>query len=914
MARRSPAREMTLSTAVGTALMAAVPVLAQPVQTRTLEPVEITGSAIRRIAGEAALPVLTLRREDIERSGATSAADLIQQLPAMQRFTNEGASVGGGGNGFSGASIHNLGETRTLVLLNGRRLAAFAGQTLTGELVGIDLNTIPLAAIERVEVLTDGASSIYGADAIGGVVNFVTRRNAQAGDITAGVSVPADGAREKRVSITKGFGSLDADGFNLTLTANLDKRSKLRAVDRDFARTGMIDFELDGRDVLFFTGSPRSAPGNVTHDAGTPNDPSDDFLVSPYLLANGTCPPKTRQLEQTCYYDFVQDVEIFPERERAGFMAQLDFKLAPDHTLFAEVLAARTTDTNRLAPQGGELSIGPDSPFWSTVLSVNPAASDASVVPYRASDVGQRVSHDQTDVRHFVVGVEGSLGAWTYNTALVHSVNKQATSLRGGWVRQNAFIDALDSGLVNPFLLPGNQSPAGQQALDDSQILGFFEGGESTLDTLTLRGSRELMQLPGGPLAMAAGVSYMSERFRKKASDLAQGMGDTRFGDAAAVVPYDADRHATGIFAELVMPATRALEFTTSARHDRYSDFGSATTAKLSARYQPTNALLFRGSLGSGFKAPSVPQVNAVEQEYGSTGAPYTCTAALQQVAAELGAVCPTGNVQYDVRAAGNPDLKPERSRQWTLGFRAEPTPWLSFGADLWEVRLKNAIGQVDETTVFGDPLAWRSQFTTFTDPVTGEVLLAFLADNKNLGRNIQRGIDFDVRTRANTPIGRLSTHLGLSYWLKDEYQLQPGGPMLSSLGKYGPNGFVTFRWQGRFVSTLERGAFAHTLAINFQSGYKDQSYAAEDFMIFDPDTFEPFAYDGKVKAHTTVDWQTAWRMNDSFNLRAGILNVFDTDPPRSLKTTGGGLIIGYDDRYFDPRGRTFYASVSYAF
>jgi iron complex outermembrane receptor protein len=913
MARRSRAREGILFASVTSMLVAAgSPAGAQP--TRELERVEITGSAIRRIAGEAALPVLTLRREDIERSGATSTADLIQQLPSMQRFTNEGASVGGGGNGFSGASIHNLGETRTLVLLNGRRLAPFAGQTLTGELVGIDLNTIPLAAIERIEVLSDGASSIYGADAIGGVVNFVTRRNAQAGDITVGASAPADGAREKRVSFTKGFGSVDADGFNLTLTANLDKRSRLRARDRDFARTGMIDFELDGRDVMFFTGSPRAAPGNVTHDAGTPDDPSDDFLVNPYLLENGECPPKHRQLDQTCYYDFMQDTEILPERERAGFMAQFDLRLAPEHTLYAELLAARTTDTNRLAPQGGELAIGPDSPFWSTVLSVNPAATDASIVPYRAADVGQRVSRDRTDVRHFVLGVEGSVGPWTYDSALVHSVNKQATSLRGGWVRQNAFIAALESGLVNPFVLPGNQSPAGQQALDDAQILGFFEGGESTLDSVTLRGSREVAALPGGPLAMAAGVSYMRERFRKKASDLAQGIGDTRFGDAAAVVPYDADRHATALFAEVVAPVSRAVELTTSARHDRYSDFGSATTAKLSARYQPTATLLLRGSVGSGFKAPSVPQVNAVEQEYGSTGAPYTCTPALQQVAAELGAVCPAGNVQYDVRAAGNPDLKPERSRQWSLGFRVEPTPWLSFGADLWEVRLKNSIGQVDETTVFGDPLAWRSQFTTFTDPVTGEVRLAFLADNRNLGRNIQRGIDFDVRTRNSTPIGRLSTHLGVSYWLKDRYQLQPGGPMLSSLGRYGPNGAVTFRWQGRFLATLERGAVAHTLGVNFQSGYRDQRYAAEDFVVFDPQTFEPFGYEGRVKAQATVDWQTAWTMTQSFKLRAGILNVFDAEPRRSLKTTGGGLIIGYDDRYFDPRGRTLYASLSYVF
>jgi iron complex outermembrane receptor protein len=167
---------------------------------------------------------------------------------------------------------------------------------------------------------------------------------------------------------------------------------------------------------------------------------------------------------------------------------------------------------------------------------------------------------------------------------------------------------------------------------------------------------------------------------------------------------------------------------------------------------------------------------------------------------------------------------------------------------------------------------------------------------------------------RVMTPAGRWSTHLALSYWLKDRYQLQPGGPMLSSLGRYGPNGFVTFRWKGRLASTLEHGAFAHTLGVNFQSGYRDQQYSADDFMIFDPVTFESFAYDGRVGSHATFDWQTAWTVNETLRLRAGILNAFDREPPRSLKTSGGGLIIGYDDRYFDPRGRTLYASLSLAF
>ena len=216
-------------------LGAGLPVGAAQAQAQELERVEITGSALPRLAAEGSLPVQVIRRDAIDRSGATSVVDLIQRLPSMQNFRNEAESVGGGASGFSGASIHNLGESRTLVLLNGRRLASFGGQTLTGAMAGVDLNIIPLASVERVEILSDGASAIYGADAVAGVINVITRRNSTEGDISVGLSSPRGGAKEKRVSFSKGFGRLESDGFNLTLGATLEKRSALAATKRSFA-------------------------------------------------------------------------------------------------------------------------------------------------------------------------------------------------------------------------------------------------------------------------------------------------------------------------------------------------------------------------------------------------------------------------------------------------------------------------------------------------------------------------------------------------------------------------------------------------------------------------------------------------------------------------------------------------------
>ena len=394
--------------------------------------VEITGSAIRRIQVEGALPVITISREQIERSGATSAADLLQALPSMQGFTNEGAAVGGGGNGFSGASLHNLGETRTLVLLNGRRLATFAGQFITGGLAGIDLNAIPISSIERVEVLADGASALYGADAIGGVVNFITKKNSQGININAGGTWPKGGARETRVAGSFGFGNLDSDGFNLMLGANAEKRTALRSVDRSFASTGVIPLELNGRQVTFFNGSPRGIPANIQHDAGTPGNASDDYLVSPFFAVNNRCPPQHVPLQEgpggtACYYDFVQQLEIFPERERKALLAQAQVRLGSAHTLFVELLGSDTQNTNRIAPPPGEVLIGPTSPFWSFVLQGNPGQTLATTVPYRVADVGKRTSTDRTEAQHAVIGAEGLLAGWDYNGSLTHSINKQTT-------------------------------------------------------------------------------------------------------------------------------------------------------------------------------------------------------------------------------------------------------------------------------------------------------------------------------------------------------------------------------------------------------------------------------------------------------------------------------------------------------
>ena len=902
------------------------PVLGQP---QSLDRVEITGSSIRRIDAESALPVQVIKRETIERSGYTSTADLVKNLPAVMGSTVESGAVGTESFGFAGVSIHNLGENRTLVLLNGRRLAPFGGQTLTGASNAIDLNSIPISAIERIEVLTDGASALYGSDAIAGVVNFITRRGATDGVGTAGISYPRGGARETNISVSKGYGDLEADGYNVMLSASSDRRTQLASSERKFARSGQIFFKEGGQRYRFQASSILSIPANVFD--------FDFNAINPYLQANGTCPPQHFVSGTACSYDYSSDVEIYPDRERQSLVASFDRTLAGNARLFGDVVYSRSRSRATVSYNPSLLTISPESPYFDQAVAAGgynntePADGDLGVLAgYRFADLGRRATDDRAEAFHAVLGVSGTLAGWDYNVAYTHSESVVRGSLDNGYGYSSRVIGALNS-VVNPFALPGQQSAAAQQAIADAKYTGYWNGGRSAIDGLEARGSTELVMLPGGAMQFGGGVSAFHEKHSTRPSALAQGLnGEVRFGDDAAEVPSSGSRNVLGAFAELVAPVAKGLELTASVRHDHYSDFGNTTNGKLSGRWQPVPGLLIRGSVGMGYKAPSILQVKAARQKYGLSGGALDCGRAdvngvtLNDIAASLGSdVNCIDGVQADVIAQGNNDLKPERSTQASLGFRLEPTPALSFGADFWTVGVKDAIGQLNENAIFTDYTLYRDSFTSAVSAATGINQLALFAPNLNQGKSYTSGIDFDVVGRANLGAGvGLTSQLTATYMLRDQYQLQEGGGYASSLGQLGENGSVTFRWQARWVNSFVVGATTHTLAFNYKSGYRDQDFAATglvDVNVVNPDGSIGDFVDSlkrRVADHLTVDWQTHWRVSSQLHLNFGVINLLDNDPPLSM-TVGGfnqGFQVGYDDRYYDPRGRTLYANLSYRF
>lgn len=861
-----------------------------------LERVEITGSSIKRIEAEEALPVLVLTREDIDATGATSVVELMQRLPLVQRSTNEALSVGSGGSGFAGVSLHGLGETRTLVLLNGRRIASFGGQALTGRQAGVNLQTLPLAAVERVEILADGASAIYGADAIGGVVNFILKRNFSSGEVIVGGASPtAGGGSEWGLSVAKGWGDLDKDGYNLMIAASQDQRKPIAASQRSFARSTIIDFGHNGTPYRFSSRSSTAAiPANIIL-GGVP--------TNPYLAVNGVCPPGHIRVGPMCNYDYLQQFEIQPEVERRSLMASFSKRIGTDQRFFVDLIAADASTITRVAPTAGLIVIPTTSPFYGVPASLG-ATTDVPAV-WRVGDLGSRVTDDRSKAHHLVAGFDGFLAGWDYTASYTRSVSTYSSYLKDGWATTSGINAALNSGLVNPFIEQGLQTPAGLQALRAARALGYYDGGRSTLDFAEVRGSRTLFNLPHGPLLLGAGISFQNEQYQTNPSGLAQGIGDTRYGDSAALVPYSASRHSWAGFVELVAPITDTFELTGALRHDVYSDFGDTTNYKLGARWQPARSLLLRASVGSGFRAPTVPQIAAGRQENGLTQGMYACPFAPGDLPA--GVVCPAGTSQYNVFAEGNPNLRPETSRHYSVGVRWEPLPIMTLGMDFWSVKLDDTIGQVNEATIFGDPQTFRSAFTTFVHPVTGLVTLAMNQGNVNLGRSDNKGIDFDATLRWRAASGTFTSQLLATYMIRRSYQRLPGGPYFSDVGVYNDGG-VTFRWQGRVANTFAHGDWTHVLMLNFKSGYSE-TQAVTNLVTSAAETITR-----DVAPYFTWDWQTRFKLSRSLDLSVGILNLTDRAPPLSLKAAAGGQQVGYDDRYADARGRTLYGNLKLRF
>ncbi len=915
--------------------------------------VEITGSSIRRIEAEGALPVTVISRDAIDKSGALSATELIQALPAMTggNFQQSSSSVNGNGNGTTTAAIHALDQKYTLVLLNGRRVAPFGGFGAAGADGSVNLASLPLDAIERVEVLTDGASALYGSDAIAGVVNFITKKDVNDASVFFNGSYPQkSGGSKWSAGISKGFGDLEADGYNVLLSYSHDVQNVLMASQRDISkRGGLITFTLDGQPVIFDQTSSNSLPGSVYLDSGA--------SFSPYFDLNGNCGtnPAVFASGAKCRTNYAATVQDIPSFVRNSAFLSGRLLLNTDTTLFAEALYSKFEMTAAFAPPAQPMGLGtndlPGRPLdilWNKYvapyLTANGDTSTGGQMRYRAFEAGGRTDVWETVAQHYVLGIEGVAGGWDYSSSLTLSSNQDQDRLAGGYLDFNKFVSLIASGDYDPLV------PISGQNLDAALLNGTFLRTRVSQNVLSAHASKEMFSLPGGSSTLGLGFDVARQRLKQETSDLAQfgngtpnqaGATNYAVGGFYGYVPMEASRQNYGLFAELLMPVAPKTEVTASVRFDHYDrvrnetpftqvanslqplppeDEGntfSRATYKLSFRAQPIESLLVRGSLGTGFKAPSVNQIAAPLAFSTNTSGSYVCPFPATPTCVANG----TGPQQWDLISAGNPasgsaGLKAESSRQWTLGGRWEPATAVSVGLDYWSVKLRDQIlNGMPEGYAFSNASSLASLFVApYQDPA-GFPTVALIQKPFNAGKASYQGIDWEINFRTTTSFGKFTADLGGTHMLKADYEL-PGGTQ-TDLGRFGGDNNVVFRDIVRLALGLQHGDFTHTLIVNYKSGYDDQAFTADSGNVLQllPDGSEGdgVAYAGHVASYKTADWQTRWQYNPNLRFTFGITNIFNAEPPVSLKLVGGNQ-LGYDGRYADPTGRAFAAGASYRF
>jgi iron complex outermembrane recepter protein len=686
----------------GSLLLQAVPAVAQQTQR-----IEITGSAIKRIDAETSVPVTVLKVEDLRAQGVTSIEQIMSSLSAVQMTQGSSQQVGAGTGGASFADLRGLGANKTLVLLNGRRVA---NNAIDGS--AVDLNMIPFAALERVEVLRDGASSLYGTDAIGGVINFITRNDYRGGAITLGADKPKGaGGKSSNANIGFGYGDLSTQGFNIFGFLDLNKQDPIGGLERPFnaRQPGGL--------------SPTPFPANYYQNGDVTANPAAPDCTSPAFLTpsgDGT----------SCFIKTASFVDYTAKSERKSALVRGTVRLGDVHNLSAEWFTTQNDSITRIAPVPyGVLYMNPRRPDGSLnpyfpgntassikpAFTINPAYTQANMSPrtgvtlqpgfiivkWRALDGGQRTGVAENKQSRFLLAMDGVVAGWDYQAGLSVNENKIADNVTGysNGVKIN---QGVANGVINPF---GPQDAAGSAFIADALLGGNLQNHKGKVTTADFRTSRELGDWAGA--GRSAGVAVGGEVRKEDFVSAANPPVAALLVSSTGVDPdsrSEGKRTVTAVYSELNVPLLKSLDLTAAIRFDKYSDFGNSTNPKVSLRYKPLDALLFRASYSTGFRAPSLYELNAVPS-YTNTGTvsdPVNCPDGKKAIPGKSTAL--NCNVQFQRLTGGNISLEPEKSKSMNLGIVFEPVAGITVGVDVWAIKVKGSIAALSETTCWATP------------------------------------------------------------------------------------------------------------------------------------------------------------------------------------------------------------------
>ncbi|WP_341501241.1 TonB-dependent receptor [Gallaecimonas sp. GXIMD4217] len=835
-----------------------------------VERIEVTGSHIRRADLEGPSPVLYIDAKDIEKSGARDVAELLHKLPVngSGSFTPQGNDSDSTSNGAAAISLRGLGADSTLVLLNGRRVAvnAFAQGINTSF---VDINTIPVAAIERIDVLKDGASAIYGSDAIAGVVNIILKKDFDGMEVNAMVGDTTDGGgAEQNASMLWGHGDGQA---HTTIILDYFKRDGAFYRDRDYTQSAN-QTARGGPDFRSSSGNPGSyIPATIGAD-GSILPKSDDFDWTP----DPNCPAGSSH-PNFCLFDYAPFMSLNPSTERAGLMLMHEREISDEIIGFLEAnIQHNKSDVfGAPSPSFGEFYMLADNPLFTSGEATNPFPGEDITMRRRTTEAGPRHKKVEADNQRLVLGLDGAMKSIDWKLSYTYSRSRNHEFGLGGFVQSSRLQDAINAGDFNP--LARTQDAA---VIDDISV-NTTRSGKSVTEAVNGQISGYTFELPGGDTQYALGFEYRDEKIEDNPDELF--LRGEVFGTEATAAKGDRDQYS--IFGELAMPVTEQLDVQLALRYEHYSDFGSDTNPKVAFSYRPMDNMMLRGSWGTAFRAPSLVQLGL-----GPTQESPLLIDSLRCPQTGLAEDCDP--MERTVILAGNPDLEPEESDSFNVGMVWEPMDDLEVVIDYWNYDQDNLI---DSDTQFRlnqfNAGASLDGFDVVREPasagVPGRIFQIFDRYN-NLGGQETDGIDLDLKYNLASGLGDWVFAYRLT-WVNDFTEIKADGTEIDLTGGWQ---HPEYRWTAS--ADWQQGDWAAAARLNYIGEYDDDREAGAT---------------GTVDSMTTLDLSVSYIGSDKWSVTLGANNLFDEEPPFSSAD-----FMGYDKDTHSAQGRFVYLKAGYRF
>jgi iron complex outermembrane receptor protein len=938
--------------ATGALSMAAIsPVMAQ---TTSAEPapqrVVVTGSLISRTDIETAAPVQVITAQEIQRSGKTSVAELLQDLASNGAGTLGTGFSGAFANGASGVSLRGLTVGSTLVLIDGHRMSPYAiGDDSQRSFV--DVSNIPFDSIDSIEVLKSGASSLYGSDAIAGVINIKLKKNltgvrlsAETGDTQHG------GGKTNRASIAFGKGDLDADGYNAFATVEYRGQKAIKVADRDSEVWANRDFRGVGGNNLTL-GVPTSLNGNLTaasspflYNASNPINAIDPATgrvpisaANPTGQSNVNNPANYQFLDPSCNFNLyraggcsVRDTTGFiqPETENLNILVGMTKKLTNDWELAFKGSMFNRTNTNNRGPSA---VYSPTSFAGTTTLNngvlqsnigrvpsttfapgavigagglTNTFAQPARLYGYIPGLDGSQQQHNKASTTRFALDLTGSAYGW--NTSIGAGMTQSKVDIDfSGYVDRAALYRSINAGQFNVL---GNNS----QALTDVVSPRFSNTLTSQLNYFDMVGSRELMQLGAGPLALATGIHYHKRTWDAPASSLT---ANGQVGNTSAFVTGSETN--TAIFGELQATPIKDVEAHVSARYDHFDTYGNSFTPAATLKWTPSKAFAVRGTFARGFRAPNPAETGNAGSffSYNGVADPILCPGGTTNPTA-AGSTVGSCTLQPAYVQTTSTDLSPEKSKSFTLGIVVEPVKNVNATLDYYNIKVSNQI-----VTAAGNDLNYVPTFvrgvatpvdiytgngtnTVVGIPAAGPILYA-QSPYINGGSTKTTGIEADVSYRMRLPGEAGAIKASVSFAHTFGYEQTVAGETYQLAGTHGPSvvsgATGSPKDRGQFAVTYTNGPLDFTTTVNYTSSFSglDPSVGATDCATSSatitgrtyftgPTQPERFCH---VPSFTSVNFNANYKLTENLSLKASILNAFDKAPPLDFNTYGNSSV-----------------------